>query len=145
MRNLPGMLDKLADTLQMGLHYSARSGRVKGHRQMKVTLCNGVKLPVDVEIEASFLYPAGEQSALLCKMGGSLHILTCYAGLNDTVSLYVLDARNFKGGQNKLRKVVTEARDLKDLIYHLKPGIADSYLKKPRQEWRSFEITEACL
>jgi hypothetical protein len=66
----------------------------------------------------------------------------CYAGRNDTISAYILDARNFTGGQNRLRKIVGHARDLKDMVYHMTPGVVASYLKKPRRAWKAFDLNE---
>ena len=142
MKNLTGLLAPIADALQIVLHYMGRSGNVKGHRQIHVELANGVALPVGVEVEASYLYPFKEQAGILCKMGGSLHLLMCYAGRHDTVSAYLLDARKFKGGQNTLRRLVVNAGDLRSMHHDLTLGIAASYIKKPFKQWKSFEVAK---
>lgn len=138
MKNLTGLLTPIADTLQLQLHYQSRSGKVMGHRQIPVELTNGVTIPVDVMLEASYLHPSSGQSAVMCKLGGSLHLLMCYAEYSDTLSAHVLDARKFGGGQNTLRKLMNSSRDLKMMTGALRHGVAASYIKKPLRQWKQF-------
>ena len=145
MKNLIGLLSPIADALQFSLHYVSRSGKVVGHRQLQVDLFNGVTLPVSLEVEASYLYPSHEQVGVLCKVAGSLHILLCYAGSTDAISAYILDARQFTGGQNTLRKKVVGAGDLRGMVRGLAPGIAKAFIKKPLRQWTTFDLNKGKL